>query len=161
MKRTSLLPGVPLLVALVTLFCIASPEAIGGTARFIRYPDVHGDTIVFTWEGDLFSVPAGGGAARRLTTHPGVEDAATFSPDGKRIAFRGSYQSGGDVYVMPSTGGPPARVTWLGQGDRPLNSRRVSVGAAKGRLEPAEARRQLLGGGHRLPRSTRPVLPRS
>ncbi len=123
MQRPSFPSGLPrfvLLAGVLGLLGLTAPDAIGGPARFVRYPDIHGDTVVFTWEGDLFSAPAAGGPARRLTTHPGNEEEPKFSPDGKSIAFRASYDGGNDVYVMPAAGGPPKRVTWLGQGERPV-----------------------------------------
>src|SRR5664279_4063359 len=40
---------------------------------YYRDPAVHGDTIVFTSEGDLWTVSVHGGAAQRLTTAPGTE----------------------------------------------------------------------------------------
>ena len=96
----------PFLGTLVLLFLVGSaPAALGGTARFVRYPDIPGETIVFTWEGDLFSAPASGGPARRITTHPGNEEEPKFSPDGATIAFRASYDGANDVYVMPTGGG--------------------------------------------------------
>src|SRR6187402_3370147 len=62
--------------------------------RLLRFPDIHGDKVVFTYAGDLWtaSVSVGiGGAATRLTAHPGLEQFARFSPDGKWIAFMGQY----------------------------------------------------------------------
>ncbi|MFZ5788453.1 MAG: hypothetical protein ACOY3Y_18615, partial [Acidobacteriota bacterium] len=47
----------------------AAPAATG-EARFMEYPDIHGDRIVFSYENDLWVVPAGGGAAARLTSWP-------------------------------------------------------------------------------------------
>lgn len=35
-----------------------------------------------------------------------------FSPDGKWIAFIGSYDGGQDIYVIPSEGGQPQRITY-------------------------------------------------
>ena len=43
---------------------------------YFRYPAIHGDTIVFTAEGDLWHVGVKGGLAQRLTTHPDAETAA-------------------------------------------------------------------------------------
>jgi tricorn protease len=106
--------------SILTLFAIVlgcgSADA-GVPGRFIQSPDVRGTTIVFTWERDLWSVPATGGIAQRLTTHPGMENFAKISPDGKWIAFTGQYD-GADIYVMPATGGPPRRVTFLGMGSQ-------------------------------------------
>ena len=54
--------------------------------KLLRFPDIHGDRVVFTYGGDLWSAAASGGTAIRLTAHPGVEVFAKFSPDGTRIA---------------------------------------------------------------------------
>jgi len=97
----------------VALVCLAAPAFAGTPGRFIQYPDIHGNTIVFNWEYDLWMVPAGGGVATRLTTHPGGENVPKFSPDGKHIAFTGQYE-GPNLYVIPATGGAPARVSHMG-----------------------------------------------
>ena len=52
-------------------------------ARLLRFPAVHGDQIVFTYAGDLYTVSTSGGTARRLTSHEGFEMFARFSPDGQ------------------------------------------------------------------------------
>ena len=80
--------------------------------RFMSYPDIRGDKIVFTYEDDLWLLDGCGGTAIRLTNHPGMEYAAKFSPDGKWIAFTGNYDGGSQVYVMPADGGTPRRVTY-------------------------------------------------
>ena len=77
-------------------------------------PALHGDTLIFTSEGDLWSVSAQGGAARRLTSGSGSETAAKLSPDGQTIAFQGHYEGPAEVYTMPITGGMPQRRTWDG-----------------------------------------------
>jgi dipeptidyl aminopeptidase/acylaminoacyl peptidase len=68
---------------------------------------------------DLWLVPADGSAPpRRLTTGPGRESDAAWSPDGRRIAF--SAKRAGDdvaqVYVLELTGGEARRVTELSGG---------------------------------------------
>jgi len=88
----------------------AAPEA----PRFVQSPDIHGDQVVFTYEGDLWTGTLQGGPARRLTSHPGQETAAHFSPDGRWIAFTGQYDGGSNVYLMPAAGGAPRRLTWRG-----------------------------------------------
>ncbi|HXH60572.1 MAG TPA: hypothetical protein VNI20_04375, partial [Fimbriimonadaceae bacterium] len=84
----------------------------GMDVRLMRYPDIYGDKIVFTYASDLWLVTTKGGIARRLTSHPGTEFRAKFSPDGKWIAFSGQYDGDYDVYVMPSEGGEPKRLTY-------------------------------------------------
>lgn len=106
-KRT--LSAVLLCVSAVAI-ATAPGRAVEG--RLMRWPDIHDETVVFTYEDDLWSAPAAGGPARRLTSHPGIEERASLSPDGRRIAFTGSYDGGYDVYVMPVEGGEPRRLTW-------------------------------------------------
>jgi tricorn protease len=91
--------------------------ASGDAAAHIGYyraPAVHGDTIVFTSEGDLWTVSVHGGAAHRLTSAPGKEDMATISPDGLTVAFRAQYEGPEEIYTMPIAGGLPQRQTWDG-----------------------------------------------
>jgi len=78
----------------------------------MRYADIGGGHIVFTYEDDLWLVPAEGGEARRITSHPGSEINAKFSADGSRLAFTASYDGGNDVYVMDVMGGVPERLTF-------------------------------------------------
>ena len=58
---------------------------------YFRYPAIGPEQLVFTSEGDLWSVPIDGGQARRLTTHAAEESRAALSPDGTRVAFTASY----------------------------------------------------------------------
>jgi len=81
---------------------------------YYRFPTLHGNTIVFTAEGDLWRVPVQGGMAQRLTSHPGTESHAAFSPDGKLLAFSAEYEGPTEVYTMPSVGGLPTRRTFEG-----------------------------------------------
>jgi tricorn protease len=81
--------------------------------RFMRTPAIHADRIVFTYENDLWLVGSSGGPARRITSAPGAEYAATFSPDGKWIAFTGTYDGMPSVYLIPSDGGEPQRLTYV------------------------------------------------
>ena len=98
------------------LTLVLALAAGAGTAsaetRLLRFPDIHGDRLVFTYAGDLWLAPVGGGDATRLTAHPGQELFAKFSPDGRSIAFTGQYDGDEQVYVVPTTGGVPQRLTW-------------------------------------------------
>ncbi len=82
-------------------------------ARLMRFPAIHGNQIVFTYAGDLYSVDKTGGVARKLTNDEvGYEMFARFSPDGKQIAFTGQYDGNTEVYLIPSAGGVPKRLTY-------------------------------------------------
>lgn len=102
-----------------TLRVLLGFVAIAGLARtasaqtkLLRFPDVHGDKVVFTYAGDLWTAPSTGGTATRLTAHPGLEIFAKFSPDGNWIAFTGQYDGDEQVYVIPATGGVPKQLTY-------------------------------------------------
>lgn len=123
---------------------------------YYRFPAIHGDTIVFGAEGDLWRVDRRGGIATRLTTHPAEEDHPAISPDGRTLAFSARYEGPAEVYTMPVDGGLPARRTWEG------GNARVVGWTPKGeilyatthfsdlpnvqlvRLDPATGRRELL-----------------
>ncbi|MDL2251857.1 PDZ domain-containing protein [Odoribacter sp. OttesenSCG-928-J03] len=81
-------------------------------ARLLRFPHVHGDQIVFSYAGDLYTANKAGGTARRLTSHIGYEMFPRFSPDGKFIAFTGQYDGNTEVFMIPSEGGEPKRLTY-------------------------------------------------
>jgi len=106
-------------MATAWLFAVLVATAAGddprpGVRAYYRQPTLHGDRVVFVSEGDLFAASIGGGQAVRLTTHPGAETHPEISPDGRRVAFVGHRDGVPDVYVMPTDGGPPERLTWDG-----------------------------------------------
>src|SRR5260370_29627643 len=88
------------------------PEAAADEARLLRFPTIHDKQIVFTYAGDLYTVPSTGGVARKLTNHDGFEMFARLSPDGKLLAFTGQYDGNTAAYVMPAAGGSPKRLTY-------------------------------------------------
>lgn len=96
----------PFLAALLTL-----PAAEAQT-KLLRFPSLHGDTVAFTYGGDLWTASAKGGMATRLTAHPGQELFPRFSPDGRWIAFTGQYDGDEQVYVIPASGGAPRQLTF-------------------------------------------------
>lgn len=91
--------------------CAMSPAAFAGT-KLLRFPDVCGDKVVFTYAGDLWMAPTQGGNATRLTAGPGLEQSARFSPDCARVAFTGEYGGDDQAYVMPAAGGEPKQLTF-------------------------------------------------
>ncbi|MBL0162245.1 MAG: PDZ domain-containing protein [Xanthomonadales bacterium] len=100
------------------LLLMACPYGARAESIYARGPSLHGDTLVFTAEGDLWRVPLAGGTAQRLTSNAGEESQASISPDGRRIAFVGSYDASPEVYVMPIDGGAPKRLSFDGAGVR-------------------------------------------
>jgi tricorn protease len=98
------------LAAAAAVILIALPAA--AQTKLLRYPDVHGNRVAFTYGGDIWTAPVSGGLAARLTAHEGQERFPKFSPDGKWIAFTGQYEGDEQVYVVSSEGGVPKRLTW-------------------------------------------------
>jgi tricorn protease len=81
---------------------------------YLRFPTIQRDTVVFVSDDDLWRVPAGGGAAQRLTAGLSEPAAPCLSADGRWIAFTGRDELHPEVYLMPALGGPARRLTWLG-----------------------------------------------
>jgi tricorn protease len=81
-------------------------------ARLLRFPDINNNLVAFVYAGDIWTVDATGGNARRLTSHEGLELFPKISPDGKWIAFSAEYSGSRQVYVIPSEGGAPKQLTY-------------------------------------------------
>jgi len=101
-----------LCAAIFVVLASLAQHAAEAQTKLLRFPDVYGDKVVFSYGGDLWVAPVSGGMATRLTAHPGIEVFAKFSPDGKWIAFTGQYDGDEQVYVMPATGGEPRQLTY-------------------------------------------------
>ncbi|RYG31549.1 protease, partial [bacterium] len=93
----------------------------GPNPLLLRQPTLSKEAIVFSFAGDLWTVPRAGGRASRLTGDRGTESYPIFSPDGKWVAFTGEYDGNADVFVVPAEGGVPKRLTAHPGADRALN----------------------------------------
>ncbi len=90
----------------------ATTPAAGPMQALIRYPTIHGNTVVFEAGGTLWKVGVRGGEATRLTSDSGYDSHPVFSPNGRWIAFTGWYRGNTDVYVIAVDGGPVRQLTW-------------------------------------------------
>ncbi|MDE1937908.1 MAG: PD40 domain-containing protein [Alphaproteobacteria bacterium] len=93
-------------------FTAAAQAQTAGEHTLMRFPTLHGDSIVFEAHGNLWEVSRSGGTASRLTADPGYDQMPRFSPDGRWIAFTARYQGNQDVYVIPAGGGAAKRLTF-------------------------------------------------
>ena len=96
------------------LLAAAAVSATAATPLWLRdvkiSPD--GKSIAFTYKGDIFTVPASGGEAKRLTTAESYESVPVWSPNGKSIAFASDRNGGQDIFIMDAKGGPATQLTF-------------------------------------------------
>ncbi len=101
-----------IITGILTIMVLANSTFAQEGTRLLRFPAIHEDQLVFTYGGDLYTVSSKGGVARKITSHPGYEMFARFSPDGQQLAFTGQYDGNTEVYLMPAQGGEPTRLTF-------------------------------------------------
>lgn len=68
--------------------------------------------IAFVSGGDIWTVPANGGEARLLISHPDYESRPVYSPDGKYMAFTSTRSGNGDIYSLNLASGQLIRLTY-------------------------------------------------
>ncbi len=68
--------------------------------------------IAFISGGDIWTVPAKGGEARLLVSHPATESRPLYSPDGTKLAFTSTRTGNGDIYVLTFATGQVTRLTY-------------------------------------------------
>ncbi len=104
------LPSLFLLVGLTA-------PARGQETLLLRQPSVSERHIAFAYANNIWIVDRSGGLARRLTSFQGGSSNPKISPDGRLVAFTGTYGGNADVYTVPVEGGEPMRLTWHPTGD--------------------------------------------
>ncbi len=99
-------------LALTLALALGLNGAVYATQGYYRSPDIHGDTVVFTAEGDLWTSSLSQNQAKRLTSHVAEEKQASISNDGKWVAYAADYEGATEVYVISINGGVAKRVTF-------------------------------------------------
>ena len=109
------------------IVAVGSPTAVSaGEVGYYAQPALHGDRLIFSSEGDLWTAtvpeaPEAGDntviVAHRITSSDGIEGDPRISPDGSLLAFTAEYDGNVDVYVMPIDGGAPTRLTFHPEAD--------------------------------------------
>lgn len=116
MKRTAplslVLSGLILagLVTTPTLHAADSAEQLN--QGYYRAPHLVGNNLVFTAEGDIWLTDLAASAPQRLTSSEAEEHTAKLSPNGDWVAFVANYEGAAEVYVMPTSGGTPKRISF-------------------------------------------------
>jgi uncharacterized repeat protein (TIGR01451 family) len=62
--------------------------------------------------GDIYVIPATGGAPLPITADPANDVHPTWSPDGTQIAFLSSRSGNNDIWIVPATGGAATQITF-------------------------------------------------
>lgn len=98
--------------ALLFVLAATAPAHAQGVPSFYEpgiSPD--GSQIAFVSGGDIWTVPATGGAARLLVAHSADESRPLYSPDGGMLAFNTNRNLGRDLYLMDLATGDVRRLT--------------------------------------------------
>lgn len=100
----------PVVITLREDFPITRPALVkvaGNIASVSPSPD--GQRVTVTARGDVFTVPAKHGPTRNLTQSTGVHDRnATWSPDGRWIAYLSDASGENELYIQAQDGRSPA-----------------------------------------------------
>src|SRR5436190_13223546 len=107
------------LLAVVPFTPVATPRAAESRA-VLAEPTISPDgrEIAFVSAGDIWTVPATGGDARLLVSHPASESRPLYSPDGSRIALVSNRTGNGDIYVLTLANGDLKRLTFDDVGEQ-------------------------------------------
>jgi tricorn protease len=85
---------------------------------WLKSPSVSADKIAFAYDGNVWVADKDGSHPQQLTVRQSIESTPLLSPNGKWIAFTGVYDNNADVYVIPSAGGNPRRLTFHPAADK-------------------------------------------
>ncbi len=109
----NLLFGAGLLLAALPHVPVERPAPVTPQAAMSE-PSLSPDRreIAFVSGGDIWTVPATGGEARLLVSHPATDSRPLYSPDGTRLAFMSTRTGNGDIYVLTLATGQLERVTY-------------------------------------------------
>lgn len=100
----------------------ATASGLADSPRWLRNTAISpdGSTIAFTYKGDIFTVPATGGAAFQLTSGAAYDSSPVWSPDSKTIVFSSDREGSPDIYAVDAKGGTPRRITTASGTETPV-----------------------------------------
>lgn len=108
-------------LSLLSMLLICAATYANGVV-FASRPSLspNGETIYFSYCGDIYSVPTSGGVALKVVTMGGNETSPKISPDGKYLAFSSNDQGNNNVYIVPVAGGEIKQLTFHDASDVPV-----------------------------------------
>jgi tricorn protease len=107
---------------LISWLCVLAPTALWAATPplVLQNPTLSATHIAFAHAGQIWTVPREGGRATRLVTGQSSNDHPVYSPDGRTIAYAGTYNGNTDVYLVDANGGEPKRLTYYPGVDTPV-----------------------------------------
>ena len=110
------------LFAIISLGLLTLSLSAQEEARWIRKscisPD--GQTIAFSYQGDIFTVPSAGGTARQVTVNSAYDSDPLWTADGQNIVFSSYREGSKDIWIIPAEGGKARRLTTYPGAETPL-----------------------------------------
>ncbi len=112
-------------ILLAVLAATAAVSAMASDATPLWMRDIRispdGANIAFTYKGDIYTVPTGGGRAIRLTSQPTYETSPIWSPDSRTIAFASDRNGNFDIFTVSADGTSPQwkRLTYNSAAETP------------------------------------------
>lgn len=87
--------------------------------QLLRFPALSpdGQKVAFCFQGDIWVKSLNENNAQRLTIHEAYDYQPRWNAKGDQIAFTSNRYGSNDIFVMPSTGGVPTRLTYYSGGD--------------------------------------------
>lgn len=104
-------------------YCLVSVSSFAEDAPlWLRHSAISpdGQTVTFSYQGDIFTCPVQGGNATQLTSNIAYDAYPVWSPDSKKIAFASRREGSLDVWLVDAHGGAPTRLTTDSGGEIPL-----------------------------------------
>lgn len=101
--------------------CVVA-AAFGESPRWLRNAAISpdGNTVAFTYKGDIFTVPVAGGKALQLTSNKAYDTNPVWSPDGSFLVFSSNREGSVDLFSIDREGGTPVRLTTSSGSEVPL-----------------------------------------
>ena len=102
-----------IIIAAALMFAGMSAASAQETPLWLRSNSISpdGNSIAFTYKGNIYITDAKGGQARQLTTNPAYDSTPMWTPDGQNIVFSSTRERSKDIFMVPAKGGTPKRIT--------------------------------------------------
>ena len=100
-------------IFIIGSFLFPLPVRAQDKPLWLRYPAISpdGQSILFSYQGDIYRAASTGGKAVPLTIGEGYDFAPVWSHDGLHIAFASDRFGNFDVFIIPESGGEARRLT--------------------------------------------------